>query len=333
MGLPIWVGAEDHEYVQMGGAAVSTTVGTFRTSNSRCSLACGDGEFYEAIKPYAESEFWFSACAFGALSSGGVDGAKMLVFLDDGLVERIRVVSNESSTFRVERVNAAGVATKIGNTFFWPVSTGSGILDKLDVHIVYDTVGSIDIYVNGIYVFAFAGDATSDGQTILARHRVGNMGRFNTVYWSETWIDQDDTRSRSLIGFDMVANGHANTFDIGSPSVSNINEIVLDDGTLNGASTAGLIDQYTNGAVPSGTKDVIALVVSARPQRGASGPTKLALGVRTNGTDYWGSDQLLDLAWDNVQEIFGTNPDTGIPWLKSEIGAAVGFNVGTKSAA
>ncbi len=329
-----WVGAEDLEYVQMGGASVVTTSGAFRSAfGSRCALqANGSNAFWESIAEYTENEFWFAARCV-ASASGNNPGSKIITFLSDDLLERIRVVGLGSSTWKVQKVDAASVATDIGNVFFWPLSSTLGVYDKVDVHIIYDVPGSMDIYVNGVHVFAFIGDLATDGTTALARHRLGGGGGV-PVSWSETFIADGDTRSLSLAGFSPVANGNANTFDTGSPSVSNINEISLDDTTLNGSSVAGQIEQYTNGAVPSGTLDVIAVIVSARAQRGSSGPSKIALGVRTNGSDYWGSDQAQDLTWGNTQEIFSTNPDTGSParpWLKSEIGAAVGFNIGMKS--
>jgi hypothetical protein len=330
----LWVGAEDLEYVQMGGAAISTSSTTFRSGfGSRCSLpANGFNTFWESIKEYSESDFWFSARCVAA-TSGNATNTVLIGFLDDSLNVRVRVVGLGSNSWKVQKVDASGTATDIGNHFFWPISTTSNVLDKIDIHIVDDVTGSMDIYVNGMYVFAFLGDLTTDGVSTLAHHRLGGPAGGVNCFWSETFICDGDTRSLSLAGFDPVANGNANTFDTGSPSVSNINEVTLDDTTLNGSSVAGQIDQYTNGAVPSGTLDVIGVVISARAQKGESGPSKLALGVRTSGSDYWGSDQALDVAWENIQEVFATNPDTGAVWRRNEIGAAVGFNVGSKSAA
>lgn len=336
MGSPIWVGCEDLEYASIGGASISTNTNFFRSSvGSRCALISEiTGEMWQNIKPYSTAAFWFSARVMQDVFSDHSTDAVLLDFLDDANVSRIRIVGTGTTyIWRVEKVDSALNATRIGNLFFMPISIENGRPDKIDVHIVYDETGSIDIYQNGIHVFAYLGDNTTDGATALSFHRLWGAKVLAKTYWSETWLDEDDTRSRTIVGFDPVANGNANTFDTGSPSVSNINEVTLNDATLNGSSSAGQIDQYTNGAVPSGTLDVIALVISARTQRGPSGPSKIALGVRTNGANFWGSDQVLDVAWGNTQEIFTDNPDTGIPWLKSQIGAAVGFNIGSKSAA
>lgn len=330
---PFWVGGEDSEYVQMGGGSVSTSSGRFRSAYARCALAASLGQAHESILPYSKAAYWFTARVNSTITAAAFDGAIALSFLDGSLVERIRVVGNGGFTFRVEKVDSLGAATPIGNTFYWPISGASGILDKIDVHIVNDPTGSIDIYINGIHAHAFVGDTTTDGVTTLCRHRLGCASFVSAWYWSETICSDDDTRSKSLAGFNPVANGNTHNFDTGSPAAANVNEITLDDTTLDGSSSAGQKDQYTVGVIPSGTLDVIAQFISVRAQKGASGPSKLALGVRTNGTDYWGSDQSLDTAWTNYQEAFLNNPDTGVPWLRSEIGSATGFNIGAKSAA
>lgn len=329
----IWVGSEDIEYVSMGGAPVSTTSGEFRTPlGSRCALRGTSGGFWQSILPYSESDFWFSArvCTESGGNQNNIAAAKILTFNDTSLVERIRIVGLGSFMWAVQKVTASGTATTIGNSFYWPLSSANGICDKIDVHIHDAVSGAIDIWINLSNVFNFTGDTTTDSVTTLCYHRLGGNG-LNHACWSETWVDDADTRSQALASFSPVANGNANTFDTGTPSASNINETTLDVTTLNGSSTAAQIDQYTNGAVPSGTLDIKGLIVSAYAQKGASGPSKMDLGVRTGGSNYWGSDKALTTAWSNYQEIFSTNPGTSAAWLKSDIGNASGFNIGVKS--
>lgn len=328
----IWAGAEDIEYVSVGGAGISTTSTNYRAvMGTRCALvADGSSKFWQSILPYAETTFWWSGRVVASQSDNSADRI-LLVFLDSGLIARIKIIALGDFNWGVYKVNASSTATKIGNTFYYPISATDGVCDKIDIRINYAVAGSIDIYVNLINVFSFAGDCTTDSVTTLCGHRLGGINSIGNCYWSETWVDDADTRSQGLASFSPVANGNANTFDTGAPSASNINETTLDVTTLNGSSTAAQIDQYTNGAVPSGTLDIKALVVSAYAQKGASGPSKMDLGVRTGGSNYWGSDKTLTTAWSNYQEIFSTNPGTSAAWLKSDIGNASGFNIGVKS--
>lgn len=334
-------GGEDIEFGELDGGTISTTSGEFRSSYSRCALKVRDTSLtgpinepnsclWRNFNAFNQTEFWFTGRV--KHSNNFRNGMNPIFRLTDGSgVPRLQMRNYDYGIYHVETINGSGTKVQIGNSALFDFS--DNIIDKIDVHCRYDTVGFLDIYVNGILVYNFAGDNTTNGVTELAFVDLMNACWTGYATWSEIIVADIDTRSLSLKVFPPVANGHANTFDTGSPAAANINETTLDDSTLNGSTTAGQIDQYTNGAVPSGTLDVIDLIISARAQRGNAGITKIALGARTNGTDYWGSDQLLVAAWGNIQEHFYNNPDTSVPWLKTEIGAAVGFNVGSKSAA
>lgn len=335
-----WVGADDAEYVSIGGGSIVTTSGTFRASYADCAMqATTIGNGHQSFKPYAETDFWFSARICTEFYQGNTAGAVLFEFLSADLLPRIGIVpdtSGGSTNWKVVTVDHLGTAVQIGNAFYWSITRANGKGDKVDIHVNYDVAGSIDIYINFVHVFAFVGDCTTDGETQLAYHRLGG-NLLGNVYWSETWIDDEDTRAQSLPSWRPVANGNANTFGAlstgGASAAANINEIALNVGTLNASDSAGQIDQYTNGAVPTATLDVKDVIISAYAQKGTSGPTKLALGVRTGGTDYWGSDQPLAIVWQNIQEVFSQNPNTSAEWIKTQIGNASGFNVGAKSAA
>ncbi len=327
----IWVGADDAEYVQMGGGTIVTTTGTFRAGYADCALSSTSlSVCNESFLEYAETAFWFSARLCSAILTVNDFNAGLLQFLDSSLLPRLQILGKGGNDWKVQTVDALGATVQIGNSFYYPITPHNGRGDKMDIFINYDVAGSIDIYINLVHVFAFVGDCTTDGVTELARHRLGGNG-LDAIYWSETWLDDEDTRAQSLPSWRPVANGNANTFP--SSAASNVNEISLDVTTLNQSPTPGQIDQYTSGAVPVGILDVKDVIVSAYAQRGTTGPSKLALGVRTNGSNFWGSDQALDIAWQNIQEVFPQNPDTSAEWLRTEIGAAAGYNFGAKSAA
>jgi hypothetical protein len=327
-----WVGADDAEYVSIGGASIGTTSGTFRAGYADCALQGQSlGICQESFKEYTETAFWFSGRICNSTFSNTSGAAVFMQFLDSNLLPRLQIRGTATDyTYKVQTVDEDGVAVDIGNLIFMPVSGANGRGDKIDIYINYDVAGSIDIYVNLVHVFAFVGDCTTNGVTALARHRLGGQGGGST-WWSETWIDDEDTRSQSLPSWRPVANGNANTFP--GSAASNVNEISLNVTTLNQSDTPGQIDQYTSGAVPTGILDVKDVIISAYAQRGTTGPSKLALGVRTNSSDFWGSDQALDIAWQNIQEVFPQNPDTVAEWLRTEIGTAAGYNFGAKSAA
>lgn len=338
-----FVGGEDGEFAEMAGGTVTTTAGRFRSSYARCALAVPSNSTtgpinientcrWRPLKDFAASEFWFSArCRQQSTLYTTLNST--LKFLDASGIPRLQFRVSGVGRGVVESVDGAGNVVQLGMTALFAFS--SSTIDKLDIHIIYDVAGSIDIYLNGIYIYAFTGDTTTDGVTQLANvDLMTSQVAGQNTYWSEVIIVDVDTRALSLQTFAPVANGNTHDFDTGTPAAANVNEITLDDTTLDGSSVAGQIDQYTNGAVATGTLDVLGLIISARAQKGSSGPANIELGVRTNGSDYWGPDHALDTSWELVQEIFYTNPDIGSParpWRRNEIGAAVGFNIGAKS--
>ena len=143
-------------------------------------------------------------------------------------------------------------------------------------------------------------------------------------------ISDSDTRGLSLGTLTPAANGNTDNWDVGG--VTNINEIVLNDSTGNSSGTAGQIQQYTTGSLPSGTFGVVAVALSGRMMSGSSGgPTKVDFGVRTASVDHWSADVTLPLSLATVQHIFMTDPGTSAPFDPAVLG--IGFNVGLRSAA
>jgi len=221
------------------------------------------------------------------------------------------------------KVSNAGVATQLGSNFSLPFSTSS--VDKLDFYIDYQAAGTFTVYLNGIQVFTYSGDVTTDGTTTLTGLRLASLGHSRNFNWSEVMLTDFDTRSWNLQTLAPVANGNTHNFDTGSPAASNVNEITLSDATLDGSTSAGQIDQYTLPAIASGTYSIVSIGVSARLQKGSSGPSKMDLGVRSGGSDYWSSDQTLTTAWTDYQNWWMTDPNTSATW------AALPTNIGLKS--
>jgi hypothetical protein len=335
------VGGEDIEWGVTDGATVDSTAGYFRSNYARCGMkVISDGSSAPFLVPstafsrnynaFNQTEFWFSA---RVRHDSGFRLSTNPVFrlVSPDLQPRVQMRLRSAGVgYEVQKIDHTGALTTIGNKIWFEFSHTT--IDKIDVHCNYDVAGSLDIYINGLLVFNFLGDLTSDSTTQIGYIDLMTAGYPGTgATWSEMIICDTDTRSVSVQTFAPVANGNTHNFDTGSPAAANVNEIVLDDSTLDGSTTAGQIDQYTNGAAATGTLGVWAFVISARAAKGLSGPSKIALGVRTNGTDYWGSDIPLAVSFANIQEKFYTNPDTSDYWKKSEIGAALGFNIGSKS--
>lgn len=334
-----FAGGEDSDYVNIGACTVDTTAGRFRSTYARCGLSIpsGAGKFWSAIPGVgghsgwssAISQFWFSSRGFtGNVQSSATD---ILRFADAGGVTRIRISPISSTQFAVFKQSAALVATQLGpNTNGGTagfLNNSPAIADKLDVFVNYAVSGTITVYLNGIILFTFSGDLTTDANTALQGHQYGAAvtSGATTMVWSEGIVSDSDTRSWSLQTLAPVANGNTHNFDVGSPAAANVNEITLSDATFDGASSNGLIDQYTVPALAAGSYSILAVGVSTRAQEGFSGPSKMDNGVRSSATDTWSADHSLVTAFANYQDWWTTDPATAVSWT------ALPTNIGLRS--
>lgn len=321
-----FAGAEDSEHYFVGvGMSVEASTGHARSTYTRCSLLCNSGgvsNYWQNQMAYAStpSTFWFSARYW---SNGAGNNAFILLhFVDAANLVRLQLIGLSATVVGVQKVNTAGTATTLTNTLAAWVYAPTNTSDKLDISWVNAVSGTIDIYYNGVHVFNYSGDTTTE-TTAISYHRLHNIG--NAVWWSEIIVADTDTRSWSLQTLAPAANGNTHSFDTGTPAAANINEITLNDTTLDGSTTAGQIDEYTIPAIAAGTWSIVAVGVSARAQKGASGPSKMDLVLRSGSTDYSSTDQSLTTTFANYQNWWLTDPNTSAAWTGLPV------NIGLKS--
>lgn len=331
-----WAGGEDSDYVNIGQNAVSTTTFFFRSAYARCALVVvgnSNIKFWSAVPGVggssgwnaSPSTFWIGARINQTVQNGFP--ADMLRITDSSGVVRLRIVGTASGVFTIFKQSAALVATQLGSPTVSGLTPGATTPDKVDFFINYAVAGSMSMYINGVQIFTFSGDVTTDGQTILNGHQLGAACTNNgdNTAWSEFIVADSDTRSWSLQTLAPVANGNTHNFNTGSPAAANVNEITLSDTTFDGSSVAGEIDQYTVPAIAAGSYSILAIGVSARAQEGFSGPSKLDTGVRSSATDTWSSDHSLVTAFANYQDWWNADPATSAAW------AALPTNIGLRS--
>jgi hypothetical protein len=253
-----------------------------------------------------------------------------MAFYDTGSVLRYYVITTGATTFQVFKRTAAGVATSLG-TFAYTMA--ANVLYKWDFQVVGAVAGTFNIYItqNGasvLQVFSFSGDTTTDGAgQLIAYHAYGSGLTGQIAFsWSEGIAASTDTRQYGLVTLVPTANGNTHTFDTGSPAAANINEVILNDATLDGSSVAGQIDQYTIGTLPAGAWSILDIAVSARMLTG-SGPAHMDIGVRSGSTlaDYWSPDIALTAVFTIYQYDWPTDPSTSAGWL------ALPVNIGLRS--
>jgi hypothetical protein len=333
----LFAGGEDSDFTNIGTATISTTSGHFAAGYAREALfptpASTDPPTQYFLSPTftAGSVLWihFEGYVMGACNAAN---NQMLGVLSPDGVPRILVRCNASGSnvFKISTRTAAGVITDVATASSGP---GTAALFTEDLFVNYSATGEVSLYTNGVQVADFTGNVTTDSATQLNQFRLsgygGAGGSLTDGCYSEVIAATTNTTSMRLVTLAPVANGNTDTFDVGG--VSNVNEVTLNDTTVNASGTAGQIQLYTIPALPSFNLNIVDLVLSARAQVDTSGPQHLQAIVRTASTNY-NSSSLAPTqgVWAPEWIDFPTNPNTSALWTPTDLGAA-GFNIGYES--
>lgn len=326
-----FVGGEDHDFTRIGATSVDTaTTAARRTANARCSLrvgtSAGISDGWQGTLSSSSAACWITARFYLA---GSIFANAELFSLLDGSIRRITLRVSSGGVYQLIKRNAAGTVTTLVTSAVVPSLTN---LQKLDVQVNYGTTGSINIYIGNTLIITYTGDVTTDASTSLSGFVLGThtSSASNSTYWSEVICASEDTRSLSLVTNAPTANGSTFAW---SNSYANVNEVTTDDGTLCTSSNANELAQMTiSSAGITGNPAIRAVCISARAQKGGTGPQNLQMNIRTGGNDYFSSTQALPAALGRVAAVFETNPATNGPFAYTDLTSA-GFNVGVKSVA
>jgi hypothetical protein len=325
-----FVGGEDHDFTKVGACTVDTaTTAARRTANARCALKVGtsatitDGWVGSLSQPV--SSLWMTARFYPTGSN--VSANSEFFSLTDGTVRRLLLrINGSTNKYELCKRTSASSTTLLATS---SVALTFSVAQKLDVNVTYGTSGSVNVYLDGTLVISYSGDVTTDSATTLSGFVLGVHTAVSACYWSEIIAASEDTRALNLVTLAPTANGNTYTFDTGN--YANVNETVTDDTGLITSGTAGELAQFTvNASGITGTPAIRALCVSARAQKGGSGPQNAKMSVRSGGIDQLGSAVPLPAAMNRAAYIFPTNPGTGGSWAYSDLTAA-GFNIGIRS--
>lgn len=334
-----FAGSEDIDFTFYAGMVIRTSTASFRPSWVRSAFGDGSSGTAAALEntvPFTASVFWAQARFCNSFAAGMVANSYIMELRSSDHLPRLRFkVTNgggPTNTFAVVKTTAAGVETSLfTGSLIWDTPGTGNEAQALSWQVNYAVAGKVEVFYKGISLGSFTGDVTTDSVTSLSYIALKGSGGGNNCFWSEIMVADIDLRAVGLQAFAPVANGNTHNFDTGTPAAANVNEITLNLATLDGSTTAAQIDEYTTGAVIAGTWDVAAYGVSAYMAKGASGPSKADLAVRTGAADFFSADQVLSTYYTDFQNWWTTNPNTAAPWQTNQIGSTAGFNIGVKS--
>lgn len=348
-----------------GQFGIETGTNACRSGYSRYALAhagvtsantTDTSHYIRNFPAFSASSFWATFrinAKCNSSSSEGIGANIPVRLVDSSGVVRLNIKFSAAflgpnDTFIVNKINAAGTVTQIGSTstgrftsFTASTSSYIAVPDKIDIFVNYAVSGQLSVYLNGNPTFNFTGDVTTDSQTSLAGLDLGNAvvvannGFSSTTAYSEVLVSTQDTRScPGIVTQVATANGNTHNWDAGTVANSAQNFATPAQLSPQVSGTAGQIQEYqVTPALPSGTYSILSVVQAVQAIVGNSGPTKLDLMVRTGGTDFTSSPDLVPgSAWSTFVTNWDTNPNTSATWLPTDLAASsTSFNFGVKS--
>lgn len=328
----LFAGGEDSDFINIGSASIDINSGYFATGYAREGLLPNNGSVTDPPGTYwlsptftAGSTLWLHTNFTSQLLFG--NNAQLIGVLSPDGVARILVRGTGSNLiFKISTRNAAGTITDLVTASSGPPTNA---LATFDLFINYSATGEVSWYVNGVRVADYTGNVLTDSATQLNQFRVSADAVNDQAAFSELIAATTNTTALRLVTLAPVANGATDTFDVGG--VSNVNEVALNDSTVNASGTASQIQLYTVGALPTNNLQIADVVLSARAQVDTTGPQHLQAMVRTASTNYNSASLApTQSTWGPTWIDFPNNPNTSVAWTASDLSAA-GFNIGYES--
>jgi hypothetical protein len=208
----------------------------------------------------------------------------------------------------------------------------------LEVHVkIHDSLGVVELRVNGLPVLSFTGDTQPGAETSV------DVVEWSLIDYTRTYVDDvvvnDTTGTKNNSWPDGMKVGVLRPSEAGSttqwtPSaganyecVDELNPSVTD---YVQATAYDKVDLYALPDLPAEAKKIHAVQVDAFALRAGSTVPTIKVGLKTDGTEYYSDGKALGLTLAKQYNVWDLNPKTGLEWSLADINA---LEVGIKSAA
>ncbi len=207
----------------------------------------------------------------------------------------------------------------------------------IEVHVkIGDSDGVVQVKVNGTMVIDYSGDTKPGSDTQFNTILLGYItsGYYGYGYYDDIVLDDANWIGNTKIQ-GIVPNG-AGTTTQWTPSAGNnwdcVDEVPPSDSDYVSVNSVDQVDLYSASNLSGTIGSIKCVQVQARcVQEGAPTPTSLKLGLRTGGTNYWGSSQTVPSGSPNgLVGLWEQNPNTSSDWTESDVN---GLEIGIQSAA
>jgi hypothetical protein len=310
---------EDIDFDKVGTPVISTT--RFRAGYARYSLESSVTDYWCVPLSTPLSEFYFQ-CRVQIQEINSLNQYALLRFgTDSGNAYNVfRITGDQANSCKVELWNGS-TFTNLGSiTGLYEINFTTNTTLKLQVYAKIAADGQIVVKVNDTVGFTYSGDTR--GGASKEHTEVGYISLASNTAWSsyrccysEVIVTSNDPSLMSVVS--LAPNG-AGTHSDWVGAYTDINEKTEDQDTFISTTDADSENSFTVNDLPEDQR-VLAVIVSAKANRGADGPQNVQLGLRTNSTDYYSSSKALTETFTRISEQWNTNPATGLEWESSDI--------------
>lgn len=322
----LFIGGELEDFIlshQSSSIVMQTSSSYYRSTYARGAVAVpGGSTVYSVWANFtASTQFAVTVRCIGQVNSGWV--TTPFLTLGVGANARLRLrrtTAADSSTLTLEKFDGTTATSLAVSTASYSAST---IVHRFDILVdSYGTSGRVRVFINNApYIDTGTMDITAASATSLDRLTL--LSFFNTssfsTYWSECIVTTEDSRPLNLLTLAPNMLGDLNTNASGG--YAEIDDITGSDLDLAVADTAGQALSVNTSGVPTGATGftVRAVKVTTAAARGATGPSRLSFGVRTNATNVYATAVLLDTGYGNNSVTYVTNPVTSAAFTAAEL--------------
>ena len=315
-----WVGAEDIDFMAIGGAGVNVGTGTFRSGWARCSIespntsgaACHGNQFNGG----ALTSAWLSCrvetasipIGYGWIGFGLYGTTNALI------IGMSTSSSSKTALYTVSNGSLTQIATESGNS----ISTGT--IMRFDMQVLnYGATATVNVYINSVPIISFTGNVAVSGMT-----------NFDHVYISPTEYVTNftemivaDSNTTTIIGLQTLAlTGAGSTTNWSNNIYTNVNGISYSDSSPTYENTDAVDQEYTVTTPTATTYSVAGVQISARMAAPTgSTPGHIKLGYGSGGTGYFGSgaSKVPSVGFATQSQIDQTNPITSAAFTSSDL--------------
>lgn len=309
--LPFF-GGELSSFDPSGSGAIESASGAgsnYDAAFARCCIFMGPGYYANSPTWSGATTFWFHfRLNWG--SGSNFTNARILSFYNGATeVFRMQGTGLTTTTWTFYTLQSA-VLTSVG-TFAIPPG-----FQTFDIKLVSNSLaGTFQFYSSGTLVLNVAGLDHSGFAGVTQVQPTGLGVPFNggDAFWSEIICDSSSHIGDRLKTFPVDTNSAVNTGWTGS--VTNVNEVVLNDATFAYAASATLTSTYYASGFSLGTYNIVAVGVSARANlQSAVGPQNLQLVLRSGGSNHNSSSIALANGYQACAHSWTTDPNGNIAW-------------------